>query len=687
VRTAHRSALTVLRRIIAQPTASEVSVDSSARRICAISREADFSHDLFLTRIELVEDASGWAQSAPLLRDAPGAHMLRFSPDGRELAVVVSAGEGEEKEHVVVIDLDTGDRRIVADAPAATARIAWALDGRGVFVASTVASATGPAQLADTIPARLPWNGSLSELRYVPVRSGPIEPAVIARVAGEIDHIVVSADGASLGYTELACRARCFGEHRLVLVDCRAPHRRTEILLPTPVVSSLTLSPANEYAAYVGGRRPWLDGACLTPLPAEEDCRRDRAVNGYDCRVCVVDLARGQAWLLSAQAELTAGVPVGLAPTADEIHWHDDATVTYVATVGHRTALASQRIDDDATLELQPLGDGSSRSHSFAADGSGVCLHSERGEQFAVARWSSHRMLRLVRRGRPSQQAPTCPTVRPTQVDHIPAAGAWLYLPPATSADTCRLVVHVYGGATPLTLAYDETQQALVACGYAVLVVNPSGCAGYGREVADRHVDDWGDHAIAEVIATTDQVLARHPRLCDQRVGLYGGSYGGFVAMRIVAHTDAFAAVVSLAGISNVASYWAGSRTGFEYGAISGGRTRPWSHPQLYLERSPLFAADDITTPLLLLHGECDGVVPVEESRQMLVALATLDRPVAMVTMADEDHAMRSRPSSRLIHQRYLMAWFDRFLRDDDRSWTAVARDARLPGGGTPTAP
>jgi len=247
----------------------------------------------------------------------------------------------------------------------------------------------------------------------------------------------------------------------------------------------------------------------------------------------------------------------------------------------------------------------------------------------------------------------------------------WLYKPLDPPEGKLPLIVYYYGGATATPEACYWTHQYLCAQGYALYVVNPRGAGEYGRRFADSHVNDWGARATGDIIEGVERLLETHPELDRKRVGCWGGSYGGFTTMDLVSRTDLFAAAVSLYGISNLASYWGGGTWGWTYGDMAMARNFPWNNPEFFLRRSPLFRADKIRTPLLLLHGLADVNVPALESDQMFTALKVLGRTVEYVAFAGEDHGISGSRKSRTEHRVMMLEWFDRFLRDQPEAWRA----------------
>src|SRR5690554_8111596 len=107
----------------------------------------------------------------------------------------------------------------------------------------------------------------------------------------------------------------------------------------------------------------------------------------------------------------------------------------------------------------------------------------------------------------------------------------------------------------------------------------------------------------------------------------------------LITQTDLFSASVSHAGISNITSYWGEGYWGYSYSAGASAGSYPWNNPELYVKQSPLFHADKIETPLLLLHGTADTNVPIGESIQMYTALKLLVNEVDSIQVEGENHA------------------------------------------------
>jgi dipeptidyl aminopeptidase/acylaminoacyl peptidase len=254
-----------------------------------------------------------------------------------------------------------------------------------------------------------------------------------------------------------------------------------------------------------------------------------------------------------------------------------------------------------------------------------------------------------------------------------------VYLPPAF--DRSRkypAIVYYYGGTSPVTREFGGRypKEYWASNGYVVYVLQPTGAVGWGQEASATHVNDWGMVTTEEIIEGTERFLAAHPYVDPARVGCIGASYGGFETMLLTTKTDIFAAAVSHAGISSLASYWGEGYWGYSYSAVATADSFPWSSKEIYVERSPLFRADRNRVPILLTHGASDTNVPVGESDAFYIALKLLGKDVEYLRIEGQDHFIVDH-AKRLVWSSSIVAWFDRWLKGQPEWWSDL-----YPSGG-----
>lgn len=246
-----------------------------------------------------------------------------------------------------------------------------------------------------------------------------------------------------------------------------------------------------------------------------------------------------------------------------------------------------------------------------------------------------------------------------------------LHLPP--DFDESRkwpCIVYYYGGTSPVSRSFGGRypKNLWAAHGYVVYVLQPSGATGFGQAFSARHVNDWGKTTVGEIIEGTQKMLDAHPFIDRDHVGCIGASFGGFMTELLVTKTDIFAAAVSHAGISMISSYWGEGYWGYGYNAVSAANSFPWNRKDIYIDQSPLFGVENVTTPLLLLHGGADTNVPPGESEQMYTALKLLGKEVEYIKVDGQNHWILDY-EKRVGWSNAIVSWFDRWLKDEPEWW------------------
>ena len=234
------------------------------------------------------------------------------------------------------------------------------------------------------------------------------------------------------------------------------------------------------------------------------------------------------------------------------------------------------------------------------------------------------------------------------------------------------MIVYYYSGTTPTDRSFFHpySMHLYAAQGYVVYTLQPSGTIGFGQEFAARHVNAWGIQTAEDIITGVKKFYDDHSFVDKAKVGCMGASYGGFMTMYLQTRTDIFAAAVSHAGISALSSYWGEGFWGYSYSAAASAYSFPWNNPKLYVEQSPLFNADKINTPLLLLHGKVDTNVPIGESIQMFAALKLLGKQVDFIQVEGENHGI-SDFNRRIAWKKSIFAFFAKWLKDEPQWWEA----------------
>jgi dipeptidyl aminopeptidase/acylaminoacyl peptidase len=252
--------------------------------------------------------------------------------------------------------------------------------------------------------------------------------------------------------------------------------------------------------------------------------------------------------------------------------------------------------------------------------------------------------------------------------DEAPAAKG--RRPRGTSpAELSPVVTEIHGG--PHTLygwAPMLEFQLLAANGMGVFYSNPRGSEGYGRAFNEANIRDWGHGPMRDVLAGVDSLV--DDGLADaDRLGLTGGSYGGYLTTWIVGHDDRFAAAMTCRSVSDMAMLFltgdiaSGFWSRFEFKAL------PWEEPSYFREISPITYADGIRTPLLIQHSEKDIRTTVGQAESLFTVLRSKRRPVRLLRVPEETHELTrsGTPFRRAENLRVVRDWFRHFLVEGKR--------------------
>jgi dipeptidyl aminopeptidase/acylaminoacyl peptidase len=228
------------------------------------------------------------------------------------------------------------------------------------------------------------------------------------------------------------------------------------------------------------------------------------------------------------------------------------------------------------------------------------------------------------------------------------------------------MILSVHGGpAGQYGVDWYHEFQVYAAKGYAVLFTNPRGSTGYGQKFERGIVGEWGGKDYLDVMNGVDAALRRYPWIDADRLGVTGGSYGGFMTNWILGHTNRFKAAVTLRSLSNFISD-DGTRDG-AYGHSPDFGGDIFDRFDLYWDRSPLKYAKNVKTPTLILHSDNDFRVPIEQGEQWFRALKHYGVTTEIVMFPRENHNLtRTGEPKHLVESlNWQLYWFDRFLNEN----------------------
>ncbi len=225
------------------------------------------------------------------------------------------------------------------------------------------------------------------------------------------------------------------------------------------------------------------------------------------------------------------------------------------------------------------------------------------------------------------------------------------------------LIVEIHGGPnTQYGYGFMHEMQMLAAAGYVVLFTNPRGSLGYGRDFALAVRGAWAEKDSLDIMAGVDAVIQKG-YIDEQRLGVIGGSYGGFMTSWLIGHTDRFRAAVADRSVIDRFSFFGSSDIGWDF-TDDDMEVAPWDDPERYMRMSPITYVKNIHTPVLIIHSESDLRCNIEQSEQLFAALKYLGRETLFVRFEGQSHGLSrgGHPKLRQERLRHIRAWFEKYL-------------------------
>lgn len=225
-------------------------------------------------------------------------------------------------------------------------------------------------------------------------------------------------------------------------------------------------------------------------------------------------------------------------------------------------------------------------------------------------------------------------------------------------------ILFIHGGPKwAAGASFMHLYQCLAAKGMFVFYCNPHGSDGYGENFLEMTCR-WGQTDYRHLMEFTDECLKRYPNLDPERLGVSGGSYGGYMTNWIIGHTNRFRAAVCQRGISNLVTLSLLSDLGDRVMKQSCGTCTPWEHEEVLWEQSPLKYAGNVSTPTLFIHSDKDFRCFMGEAFQMFTALKQKGTETELILFQGETHGLSraGKPSRRVARVEAILEWFEKHL-------------------------
>ncbi len=240
---------------------------------------------------------------------------------------------------------------------------------------------------------------------------------------------------------------------------------------------------------------------------------------------------------------------------------------------------------------------------------------------------------------------------------------AWVHLPEGDHRVPGLLNIHG-GPSSQYGFGFLDEFAVYSGAGYGVIACNPRGSSGRGEEFARAVTGEgWGVVDMADIMAVLDEALRRFPRIDENRLGIMGGSYGGFMTAWITARDHRFKSAIVERGLLSWTSFAGTSDIGANFGAsyLSKGESPGWD---LMWRQSPLATAEKVRTPTLVIHSEEDWRCPIEQAEQYFAVLLAGGVETEMLRFPGEGHEMSrsGKPRHRVERFQAILDWHRRWL-------------------------
>jgi len=580
---------------------------------------------------------------------------MKWSPDGNKISYVSS---GEKGNNVWISDLNKGSDEIILENIEDFSSYAWSPDG-SFFIYSISEKPdknTSGVKKYEGMPDRWPWWRNRSFLYKVDIASKIRQRLTYGNLSTYLHDI--SPDGKTIIFSQSYPDFSERPYSKQILFSMNLKTFETDTIWKNKFSGSVSFSPDGKKLLVTGG--PLLFGNI------GNNVTNGKTPNDYDTQAYIYDLKTKKVEPISLKFK----------PTINRVYWNKyDNQIYFLA--GDKTYTKIFKYDlKEGTYTKLPLNCDVVNNVSFADEkpmavytGTSIstpvkafAINLESTENKVIA-YPEKEFFKNMKFGKTEEW--NFKNIEGIEID------GRIYFPPNFDKNKkYPLIVYYYGGTSPTIRSFGGRypKNLFASHGFVVYVLQPSGASGYGQNFSAMHVNNWGITVADEIIEGTKLFCKEHSFIDETKIGCMGASYGGFMTMLLTTRTDIFASAISHAGISSISSYWGEGYWGYLYSSVATANSFPWNNKEIYIEQSPLFNADKISTPLLLLHGSKDTNVPPGESIQLYTALKLLGKPVELIEVEGQNHHITDY-KKRIVWQKTIMAWFAKYLKNQEEWW------------------
>jgi dipeptidyl aminopeptidase/acylaminoacyl peptidase len=596
----------------------------------------------------------------------------RWSPDGSTIALLSNRADKEKPAQVYLISLAGGEARPLTSIPGSISAVSWSPDGTRLAMSVRKTDAEVLEREKDEQKKKLGTVArhytrlfyKLDGYGYLPQERWHLW--VVDAQSGEgrqlTDHAVFdeqypawSPDGQSLAFVSNRSDEPDAHPDRIDLfVISAAGGEMRKIETPVGSKNLPSFSPDGRWIAYYAQEDEGLDykNINLWIVPADGSGPACSLTGPYDIQA--------NGWTINDVSESE-----NLPPT-----WAADSRSLLFPAVRHgSTLLKSIAITGQEPVDVIDEG-GAAGSPSFSRDQSRLAYFYGQFDdpaQIYVREMASGESRQIT-----SPNSDLLDGTDLGQIEEVWYKGpdgndlqGWILKPPGFDPHKkYPSIMEIHGGPiTQYGKFFMHEFYYLAANGYVVYFTNPRGGSGYGEAHTQAIWGDWGNRDYADLMAWADYV-EKLPYIDRERMGVTGGSYGGYMTVWIIGHTQRFRAAVTQRCVSNFVSMWGSSDFNWSFQSMLNDKP-PFEALQFFWDHSPIAYIGNAKTPTLVIHNEMDLRCPIEQGEQVFVALKRLGVDTEFVRFPEEFHGLSraGRTDRRIARLNHIRRWFDKYLK------------------------
>ncbi|MFN8573901.1 MAG: S9 family peptidase [Gemmatimonadaceae bacterium] len=633
-----------LRDLSAVQGVGDPQLSPDGATVAYVRTTTDYASDRETSEIILVATATG------AMRGSFAGNTPRWSPDGRSIAFV---GRRENQTGLFIRQIATGNERFLVNPPQTDHWLGrspknWAWSPDGTMLAYVAAD--GPAPPPSDGPkvfsrimykTRTGFSDNRKSHVYVIAASGG-EPRCVTCGRYDEHSIAWSPDS-----------------RRIAFVSDRSPDPDNTyandiytVSIADGTLTQVTHTPSAEFSPHFSTDGRWLTfEGWVRPHNTKDSPSEDQHL-----------------FIVAADG----GTPRQLARALDrritESTWQPGAGFIYFA-VADRGANVIARVSPSED-RVETLISGPAQARNFAFDASGTTMAYVRTDdthppEIYVASADGRNARALTNHNAAFLTQRTITSAQEFWFDSFDGTRVqgWVMKPVgAVSGRKYPTILNIHGGphSSAFGFGWIPIHQLQAAAGYGVVFINPRGSVGYGQAFSDGSLLNWGGGDYQDLMAGLDAAIKANPWIDSTRLGVTGGSYGGFMTNWVITQTNRFKAAVATASLSNLVSFYG---TSLYTDLIEAEFNQmPWDNYPLLWQWSPLAHVEHAKTPTLFIHGESDNDVPIGQAEEMYTALRKQGVDAVLARYPGEGHGFH-RPAFIMDSNQRLLAWFDTYLK------------------------